>query len=114
MAIFVIQNNGFGIFVPVSQQSANSRISDNYTGLANLKIINVDGTDFMDCHNGMTAALEHIKTGEGPVLVHAQCIRIGAHSNSDRHTLYRTDEEIAAADLKKKVAAAVETVHATR
>ena len=84
--------------MPVTQQSANTRISDNYTGLANLRIINVDGTDFMDCHNGMQAAVEHAKSGEGPVLVHAQCIRIGAHSNSDRHTLYRSDEEIAAAE----------------
>ena len=102
--IFVIQNNGFGISVPVTQQSANTRISDNYAGLKNLKIINVDGTDFVDCHNGMTAAIEHIKTGEGPVLLHAQCVRIGAHSNSDRHTLYRTDEEIAAAEARDPLA----------
>ena len=72
-AIFVIQNNGFGISVPVTQQSANTRISDNYTGLANLRIINVDGTDFMDCHNGMQAAVEHAKSGEG---------RSGTHSAS--------------------------------
>jgi len=95
--IFVIQNNGFGISVPVSQQSANARVSDNYSGLANLKIINVDGTDFVDCHNGMQEAIAHVHTGEGPVLLHAQCVRIGAHSNSDRHTLYRSDDEIAEA-----------------
>ena len=45
--------------MPVTQQSANTRISDNYTGLANLKIINVDGTDFMDSYQGMVAAREH-------------------------------------------------------
>jgi 2-oxoisovalerate dehydrogenase E1 component len=95
--IFVVQNNGFGISVPVSQQSANARVSDNYSGLKNLKIVNVDGTDFVDCYHGMQEALAHVKTGAGPVLLHAQCIRIGAHSNSDRHELYRSNEEIAAA-----------------
>jgi 2-oxoisovalerate dehydrogenase E1 component len=69
--IFVVQNNGFGISVPVSQQSANPRVSDNYSGLKNLKIINVDGTDFIDCFQGMQAAIAHIRTGEGPVLIHA-------------------------------------------
>ena len=78
--IFVVQNNRFGISVPVSQQSANPRVSDNYRGLKNLKIINVDGTDFTDCHNGMQAAIEYIQSGKGPVLLHAQCERLGAHS----------------------------------
>ena len=94
--IFVVQNNGYGISVPVSQQSANARVSDNYKGLKNLKIINVDGTDFVDCHKGMQAAIKYIRTGKGPVLLHAQCVRIGAHSNSDRHDLYRDEEELAA------------------
>lgn len=95
--IFVVQNNGYGISVPVSEQSANARVSDNYRGLANLKIINVDGTDFVDCHRGMIEALDYVKSGAGPVLMHAQCVRIGSHSNSDRHELYRSAEEIAEA-----------------
>ena len=95
--IFVIQNNRFGISVPVSQQSANARVSDNYAGLKNLKIINVDGTDFVDCHRGMQDAIAYVQSGAGPVLLHAQCERLGAHSNSDRQELYRTTEEIEAA-----------------
>lgn len=91
--IFVVQNNGYGISVPVSEQSANPVVSDNYVGLKNLKVINVDGTDHFDCHRGMQEALEYVKSGEGPVLLHAQCVRIGAHSNSDNHLLYRSEEE---------------------
>lgn len=95
--VFVVQNNGFGISVPVSEQSANARVSDNYRGLANFLIVNVDGTDFVDCHRGMQKAIEYVKSGEGAAMVHAQCVRIGAHSNSDNQSLYRTDEEIAEA-----------------
>lgn len=95
--VFVVQNNGYGISVPVSEQSANAVVSENYRGLKNLKVINVDGTDHFDCHRGMEEALEYIRSGEGPVLLHAQCVRIGAHSNSDNHLLYRSEEERAEA-----------------
>ena len=98
--IFVIQNNGYGISVPVHQQSANSRISDNYRGLANLEIINVDGTDFADSHQGVVRAIEYVRSGAGAALVHANCVRIGAHSNSDRHELYRGSAEIEAAKAR--------------
>ena len=91
--VFVIQNNGYGISVPVSEQSANSVVSENYRGLKNLLVVNVDGTDHFDCQRGMNEALAYIKSGAGPVLLHAQCVRIGAHSNSDNHILYRSEEE---------------------
>jgi 2-oxoisovalerate dehydrogenase E1 component len=91
--IFVIQNNGYGISVPVSEQSANRIVSENYKGLKNLLVVNVDGTDHFDCYRGMQEALEYVSAGSGPVLLHAECVRIGAHSNSDNHILYRSEEE---------------------
>jgi 2-oxoisovalerate dehydrogenase E1 component len=93
--VFVIQNNGYGISVPVTEQSANIVVSDNYRGLKNLLIINCDGTNPFDSYDAMRRATEHARSGAGPVLVHAQCQRIFAHSNSDRHELYRSPEEIA-------------------
>lgn len=102
--IFVVQNNGYGISVPVTEQSANTTVSENYRGLKHLRIINVDGTDFVDCHHGMAEAIRHVRTGEGPVLLHAQCVRIGSHSNSDRQELYRDEAEIAAAAAQDPLA----------
>lgn len=92
--VFVIQNNGYGISVPVTQQSANTRISANYKGLKYLEIVDVDGTDFLDCWKGIQRALDYVRSGEGPAMVHAECVRIGSHSNSDRHELYRSADEI--------------------
>ena len=102
--VFVIQNNGYGISVPVSEQSANAVVSENYRGLKNLKVINVDGTDHFDCYRGMQEAIEYIRSGAGPVLLHAQCVRIGAHSNSDNHLLYRSEEERAEAEKEDPLA----------
>ena len=93
--IFVIQNNGYGISVPVSEQTANARVSDNYVGYKHFAIINCDGTDIYDSMRAMQQAMDYVHTGAGPAFVHAQCVRIGAHSNSDRHDLYRSAEELA-------------------
>jgi 2-oxoisovalerate dehydrogenase E1 component len=94
-AIFVVQNNGYGISVPTAQQSANVIVSENYRGLKHLLIVNCDGTNPFDSWRAMQEAIAYVKSGEGPALVHALCRRIFAHSNSDRHELYRTPEEIA-------------------
>jgi 2-oxoisovalerate dehydrogenase E1 component len=93
--VFVIQNNGYGISVPVSEQTANPIVSENYRGLRNLTIINCDGTNPFDASVAIKRATDIIHDGNGPVLVHAFCERINAHSNSDRHELYRSEEELA-------------------
>jgi 2-oxoisovalerate dehydrogenase E1 component len=92
--IFVIQNNGYGISVPVSEQSANHTVSENYRGIKGLTIINCDGTNPFDASKAMRRAVDHVHAGNGPVLVHAFCERLHAHSNSDRHELYRSDAEL--------------------
>jgi 2-oxoisovalerate dehydrogenase E1 component len=93
--IFVVQNNGYGISVPVTEQTANPIVSENYRGLRGLTIINCDGTNPFDAMKAMRRATDHVHNGNGPVLVHAFCERIHAHSNSDRHELYRSPEELA-------------------
>lgn len=94
--VFVIQNNKYGISVPVREQTANEKVSDNFRGFSNLKIIECDGRNPMDSYRAMKEAVDYCTSGKGPAMVHADCDRIGSHSNSDNHTLYRTDEEIEA------------------
>jgi len=94
-AIFVVQNNGYGISVPVTEQTANPIVSENYRGIRGLTIINCDGTNPFDSTSAIKRATDVVHAGAGPVLVHAFCERINAHSNSDRHELYRSEEELA-------------------
>lgn len=102
--IFVIQNNGYGISVPTAEQSANTIISDNFRGFANLGIFNADGTDFVDSHQKLQEAINFVRTKKCPAMVHAQCVRIGAHSNSDAQDLYREKVEIEEAMKRDPVA----------
>ena len=92
--IFVIQNNKYGISVPNSEQSANENVAKNSIGFDSLKIVNVDGTNVFDSWRGMQEAIDYIKSGKGSAIVHADCVRMNSHSNSDRHELYRSREEI--------------------
>ncbi|MFN7956971.1 MAG: thiamine pyrophosphate-dependent enzyme [Holophagaceae bacterium] len=98
--VFIIQDNGYGISVPKRDQSANEHICDNFSGFPNLKIIKCDGLDFPDSMRAMEEALAYVRTGKGPAMVYATCVRIGSHSNSDRHELYRDDAERAEAKAK--------------
>ncbi len=95
--IFVFQDNGYGISVPKRDQTANERVADNFTGFKNLRIIHCDGKDVFDSMSAMDEARRHAIENMEPVIVHADCVRIGAHSNSDKHEWYRDDAEIAAA-----------------
>lgn len=91
--VFVFQDNGYGISVPKSDQTANEQVADNFSGFKNLKIIKCDGKDVFDSMNAMITAREHALKNLEPVIVHAMCVRIGNHSNSDNHEWYRDEKE---------------------
>ncbi len=93
--IFVIQDNGYGISVPKKDQTSNRKAADNFLGFKNLKIIHCNGKDVFSSMNAMTEARAYAIEQHMPVIVHANCVRIGSHSNSDKHTLYRDEYELA-------------------
>ena len=95
--VFVVQDNGYGISVPKQDQTANQYSSDNFSGFPNIRIIHCDGLDVFASFRGMRDAVDYVRSGAGAAIVHALVVRIHSHSNSDRHELYRTPEELAAA-----------------
>lgn len=92
--IFVFQDNGYGISVPKKDQTANRKTANNYTGMKNLRIIHCNGKDVFDSMNAMAEAREWAIANQKPVIVQANCVRMHSHSNSDRHDLYRDDNEL--------------------
>ncbi|MBZ0267854.1 2-oxoisovalerate dehydrogenase, partial [bacterium] len=95
--VFVVQDNGYGISVPKSEQTANPFSSDNFAGFLGVEIIHCDGTDLGDSLDSLHTAVDYVRFGAGCAIVHAECVRIHPHSNSDRQELYRSENEIAAA-----------------
>jgi len=93
--IFVFQDNGYGISVPKKDQTANRKVADNFVGLKNLKIFHCNGKDVFDSMNTMIEAKAYVIENQLPAIVQANCVRMHSHSNSDKHELYRDDNELA-------------------
>jgi 2-oxoisovalerate dehydrogenase E1 component len=91
--LIVVEDNAFAISVPVEKQTAGGSISALVRGFPHLFRTEVDGTDFLASYRAMTEAAAYCRSGEGPALVHAHCIRPYSHSLSDDERLYKTQAE---------------------
>lgn len=92
--LFVIQDNGYAISVPREQQSMGSTVGHSFCCYSNLKMKTFDGTDFLASYKAAVGAVEHIRLGKGPVLLHAMVERLLPHSSSDDQKKYRPEEEM--------------------
>jgi 2-oxoisovalerate dehydrogenase E1 component len=92
--LFLVQDNKYAISVPVKDQTAGGSAYHLAGGYAGLKRIQVDGTDFFKARAAAKAALDHIRSGEGPVCLVADVVRLLPHSSSDNHAKYRSADEL--------------------
>jgi 2-oxoisovalerate dehydrogenase E1 component len=91
--IYLVEDNGYAISVPVEKQTAGGNIARLVSGFPDLKIFSCDGTDFVASYNTMSEAVDYCRTHRTPVMVHATCIRPYSHSLSDDEKLYKTKAE---------------------
>jgi 2-oxoisovalerate dehydrogenase E1 component len=91
--IFLVEDNGYAISVPIEAQTAGGSVSRLTEGFPGLYRQEVDGTDFLASYAAMKAAAAYCREGNGPALVHAHAIRPYSHSLSDDERLYRSPEE---------------------
>lgn len=91
--LFVIEDNGYAISVPVEVQTAGGSISGLVGDWPNLHTERCDGCDFLASYEAVGRALEHVRARRGPALVHAKVIRPYSHSLSDDETAYKTAAE---------------------
>jgi len=101
--VFLIEDNEYAISVPREVQTPSTSISKTVSGFEPLKISECDGCDPVDSYAAMSGAIAHARSGKGPALVHAHCIRPYSHSMSDDQRLYRSKEEIEAEAAKDPI-----------
>ncbi|MGD0302475.1 MAG: dehydrogenase E1 component subunit alpha/beta [Bryobacteraceae bacterium] len=101
--VYLIQDNGYAISVPVERQTAGGNIARLVSGFPNLKRVEVDGTDFMASYHAMAEAVAHARARKGPALVHATVTRPYSHSLSDDERLYKTKAERAAEEARDPI-----------
>ncbi|MCY3974324.1 MAG: thiamine pyrophosphate-dependent enzyme [Simkaniaceae bacterium] len=91
--VFVIQDNGWAISVPVEEQTAGGSIAHMARGYAGLHVLSIDGCDIEECNRAMESAVHRARTGLGPSLIVARVPRLGGHSSSDDPNKYKTKKE---------------------
>lgn len=91
--VYLVEDNGYAISVPVEAQTAGGDISRLVESFPNLHIVRVDGTDYAASVRAMREAIDYARAGHGPAFVHAKVIRPYSHSLSDDERLYKTKEE---------------------
>ncbi|HKE03336.1 MAG TPA: dehydrogenase E1 component subunit alpha/beta [Blastocatellia bacterium] len=91
--LYLIEDNGYAISVPVEVQTAGGSISRLVSSFPGLYVEECDGTDLLASYETLGRAVEYVRERRGPALVHAHVIRPYSHSQSDDETLYRPEEE---------------------
>ncbi|MYT70127.1 MULTISPECIES: pyruvate dehydrogenase (acetyl-transferring) E1 component subunit alpha [unclassified Streptomyces] len=91
--VFLVQNNGFAISVPLAKQTAAPTLAHKAVGYGMPGRL-VDGNDAVAMHEVLSEAVARAREGHGPTLVEAVTYRMDAHTNADDATRYRTDAEV--------------------
>jgi len=91
--LFLIEDNGYAISVPIEAQTAGGSISGLAAGFPHLFRQEVDGVDFLASYRALEDAAAHCRSGRGPALVHAHVVRLYSHSLSDDERMYKTAAE---------------------
>ena len=93
-AIFVIENNKYGMGTSVDRASASHDLSKNGAPWG-IPGVAMDGMDVLAVKAATEQAIAHCRAGKGPYLLEAKTYRYRGHSMSDP-ARYRTREEVQA------------------
>ncbi|MGW2814390.1 pyruvate dehydrogenase (acetyl-transferring) E1 component subunit alpha [Streptomyces sp. NPDC001415] len=91
--VFLVQNNGFAISVPLAKQTAAPSLAHKAVGYGMPGRL-VDGNDAPAVHQVLSEAVARARRGGGPTLIEAVTYRMEAHTNADDATRYRGSAEV--------------------
>jgi 2-oxoisovalerate dehydrogenase E1 component alpha subunit len=93
--IFVCENNGYAISVPLEKQVGGLSVAARAHGYG-FPGVTVDGSDPLGCYAAAKEAHERARRGEGPTLIEARVVRLTSHSSDDDQRRYRDPAEVEA------------------
>ncbi len=91
--LFLVEDNGYAISVPVEVQTAGGDISRLVRSFPGMHVDSIDGTDFFASARAMREATAYVRARRGPAFVHAKVTRPYSHSLSDDERLYKPPAE---------------------
>jgi 2-oxoisovalerate dehydrogenase E1 component len=91
--LYLIEDNGYAISVPVEVQTPGGNISRLLTNYPHLHVEECDGTEPLESYAALRRAADYCRARKGPALVHAHVTRPYSHSLSDDEKLYKSEAE---------------------
>src|SRR5256886_5078968 len=91
--LFLIEDNGYAISVPVEVQTAGGSVSRLVKTFPRLLVEEGDGCDPVASYDVLLRASEDLRQRKSPALVQAPVIRPYSHSLSDHEVLYKPPKE---------------------
>lgn len=91
--VFVCENNGYAISVPLRLQAGNPDLHVRAAGYGMPGVL-VDGTDVPACWDACREAVARARRGEGPTFIEARIWRINSHTSEDNQNKYRESGEL--------------------
>ncbi|MGT2846701.1 thiamine pyrophosphate-dependent dehydrogenase E1 component subunit alpha [Streptococcus massiliensis] len=91
--IFYCINNGYGISADIKKMTNVEHIHERSAAYGIPGMFIEDGNNVIDVYEGFQKAVEHARSGKGPVLIESVTYRWLGHSSSDPGK-YRTREEV--------------------
>lgn len=94
-SVFVCENNGYAISMPVEKQAAVKSLVHRAPAFG-MPGVRVDGNDVLAMIVATSEAVKRARAGEGPTLIEAVTFRMEMHTTADDPTVYRTEDEVQA------------------
>lgn len=91
--VFVCQNNGWAISIPVKQQTHTPTLVQKALAYG-MPGIRVDGNDILAVYAAAKEAVDRARNGGGPTFIECVTYRLMMHTTADDPKRYRTDEEV--------------------
>jgi len=93
--VFVVQNNGYAISVPLAKQSHAQSLAHKGIGYGMPGLL-IDGNDAAIVYAAVSEGIARARRGGGPTLIEGITYRIEAHTNADDDRRYRQSSEVTA------------------
>ena len=79
--IFLIENNGYGLSTPTSEQYACDNLADRGIGYG-VKSHTIDGNNILEVYDTISKSAEYCRSNKGPVLIEAKTFRMRGHEEA--------------------------------
>jgi pyruvate dehydrogenase E1 component alpha subunit len=91
--VFVVENNGYAISMPVTKQTVTDHLAGRGPGFG-IPGMRIDGNDILAMIWACTEAVNRARRGEGPTLIEAVTYRMSLHTTADDPKVYRSEDEV--------------------